>query len=167
MVVYEATKKKDYKKIANFMQSQPSDSVWLRCFMRGRIRKKTVEFLEFVKKQISELRIFYIEDEKGNVRAVEILETRGALPKEPKIVTNVVTLPDEEPDARLFQLELMREVAERCLKEGYHTAEFVIREMDLPYLHPDAEIVRDFQFPFDVGKGYLCRIDLKKFLGAT
>lgn len=168
MTVYEATKEKHYDKVADFVNSQPDDSVWWQCFTKG--KKWDKDFVKWIKKQRETLQIFACEDNDGNIRAIEFCETRGKHPKEPKIITNAIVLMDEndlENEERTYMAELLIEAAETHINKGYNIAEMLIRDIDLPYLHPDAEIVKESDLPFGAGKVYLIRIDLKKFLGVT
>jgi len=168
MPVYEARTDADFKKIVEFINSQPEDSIWNRCF-RGVVRERKVEWLKFFKQQRPDWHIFYIENRRGEIQALETLEERGLAPNEPKMVTNVILFMKEEHCGKRydFALELIREVGKWCIKQGYNTAEIVLRDFDLPFVPPECVINQREGREVSGHKIFLYQVDIQKFLGVT
>lgn len=167
MVVYEATEREHYKKIAEFLNSQPKASVWLNCFTRG--KNWDADYIREMKKRRERLHFFVCEDENGKVRAIELCETRGERAEEPKIVTNIVPFIDVE-DRKNREYQFMKELADWVFhfwyKKGYLKGEGIIAEQEL-------EIISEFKGfalgdPLDfppLGKIYRYTIDPEEYLG--
>jgi len=165
MPVYEAISDEDYAKIVNFLNALPPDSIWNKCF-RGIIVERTVEWIKFWKEQKPYWHIFYVEDEKGKFKALGSLEERGLNPNEPKIVTNVMVVMDETDIAKNYGdvFELLKYMAKWCVEREIFVAEFVIRDVDLPFMHKASTTVTRELGERSGHKLYLCRVELNKFL---
>lgn len=72
MTVYEATEKKDFRKLASHFRKQPKDTIPFKCW-EGAWRDKD---LQFIKEQKPELHIFWVEDKKRKIRAIISFEER-------------------------------------------------------------------------------------------
>lgn len=166
MPAYEATLEADYAKIVDFLNSQPPDSIWNKCF-QGVITERTVEWIKFFKEQRLDWHIFYVEDQRGKVRALGTLEKRELSSNEPKMVTNVILLMDEEDVAKNYEFafELLIYMAKWCIERECYVAEFVLRDVDVPFLHKESTtVLRKLgeRFGHEI---YLCQVDVKKFVG--
>lgn len=170
MVIYEATDREAYEKLAEFLQSQPQDALWVKCF-RGVINKYTADWIEHLKKCQPWLHLFYVEDEKGNIRAIEVLQERGPKwhPLEPKMVTNIILLMDEKDVNKKtyrFAFELLRSTAKWCLENELSKAEIILRDIDIPVVPKCVKVLRKFQERAD-HKIYFCEADIQKFFEET
>lgn len=129
MSVYEATTKADFQKVVRFLQRQPRGSLSLRCW-KVRFSQVTESFLRQMKQRNLRLKMFYIQDGKGRVRAVFSYEQRGPdfNPKEPKIVTFAFTCIDHEDVAvnnRAYYNRLVTFlIKEYGVKKGFTKGEF-------------------------------------------
>jgi len=173
MVVYEAINRSHYFKVAQFLASQPKDSFWVQCF-KGVITQNTANFIDFLKQQKPRFHIFVCEDTKGKVRAIEVFETRGERPNEPKILTNYLPFWDEN-DRKKKDYSYVKEMImyafseEWLLKYGtYEYVEGIIAEPDFGLLDSlPKNIVVTAEFDTPLGKVRRYRFYPKGVPGAT
>jgi len=76
MTVYEATSMRDYRKIALFIADQEERYPDNPCFLSWRVGhpESTAEFIKHCKETRENYMIFWVEDERGNVRALQSIE---------------------------------------------------------------------------------------------
>lgn len=99
MTVYEATRRKDYRKIADFIARQKSKSLPMTCWRRGMQGKAMViTDLEYWKRK-PYFHLFYAEDDKRKIRCVLSVHERMTIEKVPLATYASVIMADEDWDA--------------------------------------------------------------------
>lgn len=97
MTVYEATRRREYQKIVSFISEQPAESLPMVCWVKGfKGEGVLLKHLEFWKQQVPYLHIFWIEDDKRQVRGVLSVQERMTTQQLPIATYASVVLKDED-----------------------------------------------------------------------
>jgi len=113
MTVYEATTMKDYKRIEEFLKSEPEDAIVHHCWKA--FGGTSAEWLKKMKDDDPNLHIYYVTDEVGDVRLVYAEGEYGEISKQA-----YAFMSQEDWDNRMFDfwMELLPFVFERNIERG-------------------------------------------------
>lgn len=128
MTVYEATAKKDFRKLAEFAVKQDVGNLTLKSW-RNMFPEAQANAIEFVKQQKPQLDIWVVEDNTGTVRLALSIEKRGPdfNAKEVKLLTHAALVVDDkdyEEDNTQFYEELHHHLFKVYPPEGYLEGRF-------------------------------------------
>lgn len=171
MTVYEATTKKHFRKIAEFVKLQPAETSLMKCWQFG---MRSLEDFTLLKKKRQGLQIFVCEDESKRIRLVWMRERRGPEfnPKEPSITSHAAFIMDWS-DYQKKNFGFIKEVAlwltrYNYEKYGVRLAEHLIPQKFMPVAKEIygncLTVTRKQETP--IGTCFFVRIDFAKFLGA-
>lgn len=165
MVVYEATTKQHFLKLARFAAKQDAGNLTLKSW-RNMFPKAQANVIEFAKQQKPQLDIWVVEDEKGKIRLALSIEKRGSEyhPKETKILTHASLIADDTDyaaDNTQYYEELHHHLFKVYPPQGYLVGEFwgnkKIVEWTKRFFGDNMQILRETEHPM-FGKIYFYRI---------